>query len=83
MLNYAGAAARSPFRNIIAHKPAVPPFGSKGETEDVEGLEGSKKERGNGGKARKKNERELVSRASIKRIAERSISLIISGKGCA
>lgn len=72
MLNYASAATSGPFRNIIAHKPVVPSDGRKKK----------EKEKGTGnGKARKKDEQILVPRASIKRIAERSISLIISEKG--
>lgn len=49
MLNYASAAATSPFRNIIAHKPVVPPDERKKEKE--KGI-------GNGGKARKKDKQE-------------------------
>lgn len=62
VLNYASAATNSPFYNIIVHKPVVPPDGrKKKETE---------KGTGNDGKARKKDERKLVPRASIKRIAK-------------
>lgn len=74
MLNYASAAASSPFRNIIAHKPVVPSDKRKKER-------GKRKSAEMAEKREKRTSGKLVPCASIKRIAERSISLIISEKG--